>query len=463
MAALPHPVLPAGSLPQENTAFRYRQADSLWIALQLPDHGADPGALEALAQWAESLTPVVVWWPDQGLLLEVRGSLRYFSGLQSVRRRLDAELGQRGWAHRLATAPTPLAAAWLARAGGSDLTACAGLAGALGRLPLAATAWPESVQRMLLQMGVRSIADCLRLPRAGLARRIGRTWLDELDRALGKKPDPRTAWRPPVQLRRSVEFPLETSDAACFAAALTEMTASLETELRRRQAQLGSVTLSFRHLRASATLTRIRFVDPVHEQDRILGPMLVRIERLALAEPAVALALETSKLLPLAAAMPELLPAMPGDEAAAGRHGAVPEFALVERLRGRFGARSVCGIGIVAEHRPEHAWCRRVDRPGHDSRPEQPACPAQGRPLWLLPAPRRRPAQVMRTDSQGACPPTGIGSCLDPVFTERIESGWWDGQDGRRDYHVVVGAAGEKLWLYRECRSQEWYLHGIFG
>jgi hypothetical protein len=69
----------------------------------------------------------------------------------------------------------------------------------------------------------------------------------------------------------------------------------------------------------------------------------------------------------------------------------------------------------------------------------------------------------MRTASQGACPPTGIGSCLDPVFTERIESGWWDGQDVRRDYHVVVGAAGEKLWLYRDCRSHEWYPHGIFG
>jgi hypothetical protein len=39
----------------------------------------------------------------------------------------------------------------------------------------------------------------------------------------------------------------------------------------------------------------------------------------------------------------------------------------------------------------------------------------------------------------------------------------WVGQDVRRDYHVVVGAAGEKLWLYRDCRSHEWYLHGIFG
>jgi protein ImuB len=46
---------------------------------------------------------------------------------------------------------------------------------------------------------------------------------------------------------------------------------------------------------------------------------------------------------------------------------------------------------------------------------------------------------------------------------ERVESGWWDGVDVRRDYHVVIGAAGEKLWLYRDCLTREWYLHGIFG
>jgi protein ImuB len=54
----------------------------------------------------------------------------------------------------------------------------------------------------------------------------------------------------------------------------------------------------------------------------------------------------------------------------------------------------------------------------------------------------------------------------DPFFAgdpERIESGWWDGREMRRDYHIVIGAAGEKLWLYRDCQSQEWYLHGIFG
>jgi protein ImuB len=47
---------------------------------------------------------------------------------------------------------------------------------------------------------------------------------------------------------------------------------------------------------------------------------------------------------------------------------------------------------------------------------------------------------------------------------ERIESGWWDGADMRRDYYVAKDAAGAILWIYRECTGdRSWFLHGIFG
>ena len=47
---------------------------------------------------------------------------------------------------------------------------------------------------------------------------------------------------------------------------------------------------------------------------------------------------------------------------------------------------------------------------------------------------------------------------------ERIESGWWDGNDVARDYFVARNARGLRLWIYRELRGeQRWFLHGIFG
>jgi protein ImuB len=47
---------------------------------------------------------------------------------------------------------------------------------------------------------------------------------------------------------------------------------------------------------------------------------------------------------------------------------------------------------------------------------------------------------------------------------ERIESGWWDNSEVRRDYYVALNLRGEACWVYREHRGdQGWYLHGVFA
>jgi len=47
---------------------------------------------------------------------------------------------------------------------------------------------------------------------------------------------------------------------------------------------------------------------------------------------------------------------------------------------------------------------------------------------------------------------------------ERIETGWWDGHDVRRDYYVARTTAGVRLWIFRErCAPGRWFLHGVFG
>ena len=47
---------------------------------------------------------------------------------------------------------------------------------------------------------------------------------------------------------------------------------------------------------------------------------------------------------------------------------------------------------------------------------------------------------------------------------ERIESGWWDGGDVRRDYYVAHTPRGLRLWVYRAREpGGGWWLHGVFG
>ena len=48
---------------------------------------------------------------------------------------------------------------------------------------------------------------------------------------------------------------------------------------------------------------------------------------------------------------------------------------------------------------------------------------------------------------------------------ERIESGWWDGEDVRRDYYLVETAQGQRAWAFRVAGEQAgpFMLHGWFA
>jgi protein ImuB len=128
--------------------------------------------------------------------------------------------------------------------------------------------------------------------------------------------------------------------------------------------------------------------------------------------------------------------------------------ALLDRLRARLGAQAVQGLALRAEHRPEHAWQAVADPLAGAGSPE-PASVARSRPAWLLPAPERL--------GQVAGQPGWQGPLLLEQGPERIESGWWDGGDVRRDYYRASNPRGAMLWVYRDLRSRGWYLHGIFG
>jgi protein ImuB len=78
-----------------------------------------------------------------------------------------------------------------------------------------------------------------------------------------------------------------------------------------------------------------------------------------------------------------------------------------------------------------------------------------GRPLWLLQAPE--PLAIEADDLAAA----GFDLLAGP---ERIETGWWDGNEVLRDYYIVRDAAGAELWLYREREApHRWFLQGLFG
>jgi protein ImuB len=428
-----------------NAAFAF--SGSLRVLERSPR--AETVHLETLAAACRRLTPVVSLEPPESLLLEVRASLKLFGGLSNIRKVLTQEIEGRGFTFHAAAAPTPLGALWLARHRGGEALSTEALLSCSGALPLEVTRWPEPVRAVLKDMGVATIGDCLRLPRGGFARRMGKRYLDDLDKAFGRRPDPRRRFEAPGSLSFEVELLDGSTSLPFFVDAASRMTKQLADELRVRQAQIRKLELVFRHRRQAPTVCRIELLEASCDERRFTELLSDKLERLVLPAPATSLSLRTGPLLPALLRAKSLFK---GDSAGREDEAAIR---LVERLRGRLGSRAVHGLALAAEHRPEKAWIAAAA----DSRDAGAAAPvspwAYLRPLWILRAPQR----LSSVDSTPYL--NGILRLQDGP--ERIESGWWDGCGVSRDYFAATTERGEKLWVYRDRVESRWYLHGYFG
>lgn len=440
---------PAPRVASLGTAQRV-QAAELWVAVHL----ANPAVLETLAAAALQYTPRVSLEPPDGLLFEIRSSLMLFGGAQELCADFRARCGDGLEGAVLSLAPTPLAALVLARAGRAvSINDTTQLASAVAGVPLRALRWSEDTLARLLSMGVRTIGEAQRLPRAGFARRFGPELLVCLDRLLGRRSDPRSVFRLRERFRATRELYYETSVQERIMAVVERMLVEMEAFLRQRQCGVNVLELRLTH-RGDVPDTRclLRLALPQHLAEEFTHLLQEHLARLRLPAPVRSCRLRSGRLLELAPASAGLW--QPGE------HGGVATLqipAFIERLRARLGNEAVYGVCLVPEHRPEAAW--RIAEPALNSTVAQatPDWSPQHRPLWLLQAPRQL---VLRGER-----PCHRGHALQLLDgPERLETGWWDGRDICRDYYVARGAQGEKLWIFRERNgAHHWFLHGLFG
>lgn len=415
---------------------------------------AEREALGRLAAWSLGFTPQVSLAPPRALLLEVAGSLALFGGPESLIGRVGQGLADLGYQSRLALAPTPLGALVLAHQGWSPAEGrCPlvpdgpALKAALGGLPLAGLGLSRRELDDLTCMGLRRVLDLLRLPRQGLRERLGPRRVDWLERLLGESPDPRPWFSPPPTYRGRIELPGEI-----------ELTESLVFPCRRLLLELAGLLMGCRagtrrldwglvHADRAETSFSLGAARPQWDPDLWLGLLRERLERLELKAPVWEVRLAVTDIDTLDLGSPEVSPSLFPGLAAAGQ---APDPTIIDRLRARLGDETVRGLALVADHRPERAW--RWCGPGESG----VGIPRADRPLWLLPQPQ--PLE----ERQGR---PWLGGSLDlGQERERIDTGWWDGQEVARDYFVATGRRGERLWVYRELGDQKtWYLHGVFG
>lgn len=424
------------------------------------DAHAEREMLERLAAWAAQFTPMVCV-EAQGIALEVQASLTLFGGHAKLAARVREGVRALGLRAALGVAPTPFAARLFARAAVQGLRARGCLAlgeleARLAGLPLFLLDWPEKTLARLADLGILRVRDALALPAEGLARRFGPEIAESLARLTGRIADPREPHAAPPRFRSRLELPAQAEGVEALVFALRRLLAEMEGALRGRGAGVQHLALTLEHGRKARTRVALEFASPERDADFILAIARERLARLALAAPTVALELRADALLPLA---PREASWLPGE-----REQALDRERLVERLAARLGRERVFAIALAGDHRPERDWrknrgqtpisagrnpaARKLDIPPAGNRGLSPIYGS--RPVFLLKRPRRLVLQEAQLEMRAG--------------PERIEAGWWDGDEVRRDYYVAANRRGEVLWVFREHRDPDaWYLHGVFA
>ncbi|WP_290648046.1 DNA polymerase Y family protein [Aquisalimonas sp.] len=414
--------------------------------IQLPPRQRQEEArtLRHLADWAYQFSAHVSPRPPDGLLLEIGGSLRLFGGLGALRQHITDGLDALGHRYRQGVAPTPTASWFLALAGdATPISKRCALRERLACLPCHVLELPAEHHQALAGLGLRTLGDCLALPRRDLARRFGRELLLQLEHALGERPEPRQAHQPPTRFHRQLDLPAQAHDTRAVAFALQRLLGELTGLLRGLDGGAQTLELELLHARQTASRFRIGLRRPSRDPEHLLSVCQHRLERQELAAPVIGLSLRVEQIQPLLPEPGQLLP----DPAQLRQH---QRQHLTERLGARLGEHAVTGLATAADHRPEYAWSHRA------SNETVARAPPGERPLWLLPRPTPLGQQ------QGL--PCWHGPLTLERGPERIETGWWDGHDIARDYYQARAPQGSRLWIFRERRrKREWFLHGFFG
>lgn len=408
---------------------------------------AEQSALEHLAACLYGISAEVSLAPPDQVLLEAAASRRLFAGGAGVLAAVQRVLAELGLTARLGLAPTPSAAELAARQrDGSHALSARALRQLVDSAPLALAPLSAASRELLAASGMRRIGEVLKLPRDALARRIGQTDLERLDQLLGARADPRVWYRPPPRFQRRLELPAPASTGQALRFPLRRLLRDFAVFLQAGDLGIQQFQLALEHHQPPATRVTVAMRAVVRDQQTLLELTEHHLARQRLPQEIAALTLSADTLLPYAPLQPDLF-----------QHGAASSDAaarLLERLSARLGEQAVRGVGLAAEHRPERASrtlaptlpdAEQVEYAKPTPRPPPPGAP---RPNWLLANPQPIAAQQLQLLSG----------------PERIESGWWDGDDCRRDYFIARDRHGRSLWVFHHPgEPAHWYLHGVFG
>jgi protein ImuB len=408
---------------------------------------SEASLLEGVATHCERYTSMVSIEPPNELLLEVRGSIKLFGGISALIDRIHADLCSLGLRPQIAMAPTPQSGLWLSRVATKPIVIKPfDLISTIARLPVSYLCWPPDIELRLARFGVLTVGDLLRLPRAGLSRRIGHERLEELDCAIGRHRRVRKGHRSGESYRDRVLLDFEIETTGLLSTIIEKRFARLNRYLAKRTLATDRVHIELDHRDRQATPVVIGLAWPTSDTSHLTKLMHEQLEKVALPAPVTEIVIRVDRLVPHSSRSQELFGRQLLHNVTTSTEA---QARLLEQLCSRFGGDIVRQIALQPDYRPEHANALEPASISTAASPPEIPSSLAARPLWLLSVPK-----ALRSER-------GHRVVSGP---EAIEAGWWDGSPVLREYFHVKSARGALVWAFRNGhKPRERFVHGLFG
>ncbi len=405
-----------------------------------------------LALWAYRFSDDVSLSPPNALLLEVSHSLRLFGNLRRLYRKLLSAYRQRGLQLRVGIGSTPMAAELLSLQGVRVATLVnargelqrSALKHALAALPSHHLPLPEAQLTALHNMGLRRLGEVLSLPRTQLLSAFDNTMAETVERLTGRRSDPRPRFQPSEHFYGERQFDGGLRQREQLRQPIAAILHELEVYLRLRQCLNHDLNWTFHFLDGQREHWRTPLNHRCFHHQSVLELVMLQLEQLQLPSAVESLALECRDFTALAAPAEQLFD---GPDAA---HQQNAILQLLTKLQLRLGEQAVQRLAIQDSLLPEHQGvaCPAANYQHYGS--EQTSL----RPSWLLPTP------LALEQRQGI--PLWRGPLNILQGPERLDSHWWQHRQAR-DYYIAQHSQHGLCWIFKDCLSQRWYLHGFFA
>ncbi|MBX2880552.1 MAG: DNA polymerase Y family protein [Granulosicoccus sp.] len=390
--------------------------------------------LEQLGLSALQYSSRVISEAPDTIAIEIAASLTLFGGLNALHDRICEDMRAQRLSLHSAIAPTCSSAILFARAGIQQvITTKEALAYHLDNTLISKLPLDTFTFKGLRQSGLHTLGELRCIPPAALTRRFGKQCTQLLYKLDGRLPDVRTPLQAPETFSQAVDLPLEAPDTNALAFPLKRLFNALGGFSKARELGVVHLCIVLYHHRHTPVTVTLKFLDPTSDMTHLLRVATERLGQVKLQAPIVRLALTCTELVPLSHEDRDLFHTPPAKQESIEQ--------LLDKLTARLGKQSIYTAMPGEDYRPEKAWAPAL----LDSVQSPAKWPA--RPTWLLHSPRRLDEPVKLHT-----PP------------ERIENGWWDDLDVRRDYFIASNSQGSYFWVYRQRHQpDQWWVHGLFA